>query len=92
MSPASIQTPMFISYCSPVQGRRTHSSTGVHKFYSVVIGQHIYKCVWTPLTDKSVSTTMQEGNKHDEHTVNAISKRKMHISRDIENALIFLNK
>ena len=85
MSPASIQTPVFISYCSPVQDRKVHTSIGD----SVVIGQHVYKHVCTPLTDKRVSASMWEDNKHDKYAVKliiidlAISKRKMHISREI---------
>ena len=51
MSPASIQTPAFIFYCSPVQGRIAGASTSVYEFDNVVRGQHVYKSAWTPLTD-----------------------------------------
>ena len=53
MSPASIQTLAFISYCSPVQIRMAGASTSVYDFDSVVRGQHIYKSAWTSLTDKT---------------------------------------
>ena len=43
MSPASIQTPVFISYCSPVQGRIAGDSTSVYEFDNVVRGQHFIK-------------------------------------------------
>ena len=51
MSPASIWTLALISYCSPVQGRMAGASTRVYEFDSVVRGQHVYKSVWTLLTD-----------------------------------------
>ena len=57
MSPVSIQTPVFISYCSPVQGRMAGASTSVCEFDNVVRGQYVYKSTWTPLTDKSASTS-----------------------------------
>ena len=41
----SIQTPAFISYCSPVQGRMAGASTSVYEFDNVVRGQHI--CKWS---------------------------------------------
>ena len=73
MSLASIQTPAFISYCSPVQGR-THmagASTSVYEFDNVVRGQHIYKNAWTPLTDKMVhKCILREDNKCVKYTVN----------------------
>ena len=46
MSPLSIQTPVFISYCSPVQGRMARASIAVYEFGNVFISQHIYKSVW----------------------------------------------
>ena len=55
MSPASIQTLVFISYCSPVQGRMAGASTSNYKFDSVAKGNHVYKSAWTPLTDKTRS-------------------------------------
>ena len=67
---ASIQTLALISYYSPVQGRKARASTGVYEFNSVVIGKHIYKCVWTPLIDKIISALMQEDNECDKYTVN----------------------
>ena len=51
MSPASIGTPALISYCLPVQGRMAGASTSVYEFDNVVRGQHVYKSVWTSLTD-----------------------------------------
>ena len=65
-----IEALAFISFCLSVQGRKALASTGVHEFNSMVIGQHVYKCVWTPLTNKSISVSMQEENKCDEYTVN----------------------
>ena len=53
MGPASIQIPMFIFYCSPVHGRIAGVSNTVYEFDIVIKGQHIYKSVWTPLTDKT---------------------------------------
>ena len=53
MSLVSIQTPAFISYCSPVQGRMAGASTSVYEFDNVVKDQHVYKSAWTPLTDKT---------------------------------------
>ena len=69
MSLVSIQAPAFISYCSPVQDRKARTSTRVYEFDSVDIDQRVYKCVWTPLTDKSISTPMREDNKHDKYAV-----------------------
>ena len=52
----TIQTPMLISIVHLFKVRRkTHASTGIYEFDSAVIGQHIYKCVWTPLTEECVS-------------------------------------
>ena len=70
MSLASIQTPVFISYCSPVQGRMAGTSTSVYKFDNVVRGQHIYKSAWTPLTDKTRKCILREDNERDKYTVN----------------------
>ena len=36
MSPVSIQTPAFISYCSPVQDRMAGAGTSVYEFDNVV--------------------------------------------------------
>ena len=44
-------TPVLISYCSPAQGRMVGASTTVYEFDSMVKGQHVYKSLWTPLTD-----------------------------------------
>ena len=65
MSPVSIQTQAFISYCSPVQGRTAGASTGVYEFGSVVSGQYAYKSAWTSLTDKYIM--WENGNKCDEY-------------------------
>ena len=46
MSPVSIQTLAFISYCSPVQGRMAGASIAVYEFGSMVRGQHADKIVW----------------------------------------------
>ena len=62
MSPVSIQTPAFISYSSPVQGRMAGASTSVYKFDNVVKGQHVYKSAWTPLTDKTRKCILWEDN------------------------------
>ena len=67
MSPASIQTPAFISYCSPVQNAMAGASTSVYKFNSVVRGQHVYKSAWTPLTDKTCKCILREDNKCDKY-------------------------
>ena len=45
-------------------------STDAYEFDSVVIGQHVYERVQTPLTDKSISVSMQEDNEYDKYAVN----------------------
>ena len=71
MSPASIQTPEFISYCSPVQGRMAGASTSVYEFDNVGRGQHVYKSLWIPLTDKMArKCILQEDDKCDKYAVN----------------------
>ena len=67
---ASIQTLVFISYCSPVQCRMVGASTSVYEFDSVVKGKHIYKSAWTPLTDKMCKCILGKDNKHDKYAVN----------------------
>ena len=58
MSPASIQTQVFTSYCLPVQdrmaGANTGANTGVDKFDSMVRALHVYKTVRTPLIDETL--------------------------------------
>ena len=88
MSPASIQTPAFIFYCSPVQGTMAGSST---KFDSMVRGQHVYKSAWTSLTDKMRKCILYEGNECDKYAVSNIQKEDAHIKRDIKSKLIFVN-
>ena len=46
------------------------ANTSVYEFDDVVRGQHIYKSVWTPLTDNTHKCILQEDNKHDKYTVN----------------------
>ena len=70
MIPTSIQTPAFISYCPPVQGRVAGASTSVYEFDSAVRGQHVYKNAWIPLTDKTHKYILQEDNECDKYTVN----------------------
>ena len=61
MSPVSIHTQAFISYCSPVQDRLAGTNTGVYEFDSLV--------VWTPLINKCCKCIMcKDTNKHDEYT------------------------
>ena len=36
----------------------------------MVIGQHVYKGIWTPLTDESISMSMQEDNERHKYAVN----------------------
>ena len=67
MSPASIQTPVFISYCSPVQGRMAGASTSDYEFDNVVRGQHIYK---NALADKTCKCILREHNECDKYAVN----------------------
>ena len=45
MSVVSVQTLVFISYCSPVQGRMAGASTSVYEFDNVVRDQHVYRKV-----------------------------------------------
>ena len=70
MSPVSIQTPAFISYCSLVQGRMVSASTSVYEFDNMVRGQRIYKSEWTPLTDKTYKCILREDNKRDKYAIN----------------------
>ena len=71
MSPASSQTPAFISYCSSVWGRMAGASTSVDEFDNVVRGKHIYKRAWTPLTDKTCNCiVLREDNECDKYAVN----------------------
>ena len=70
MSLASIQTLVFISHCSPVQGRMAGASISVCKFDSVVKGQQGYKTASTPLTDKTHKCILQEDNERDKYAVN----------------------
>ena len=70
MSLESIQIPAFISYCSPIQGRMAGASTSVYEFDNVVRGQHVYKSVWSPLTDKMHKCILWEDNECDKYTVN----------------------
>ena len=70
MSPASIQTLAFTSYCSPVQGRMASASTSVYEFDNMVRGQHVYKSAWIPLTDKNTLCILQKDNERDKYVVN----------------------
>ena len=62
------------SCCSPVQGRMAGGSTSVYEFDSVVRGQHVYKSVWTSLTDWRSKTCkcilVLEDDKRDKYTIN----------------------
>ena len=66
----SIQTLEFIFYCSSVQSGKAHASTSVYEFNGMVIGQHICKCVWTSLTEKSVTASMREDKECDKYAIN----------------------
>ena len=50
------------------------ASTSVYEFYSVVRGQHVYKSVWTSLTDWHSKTRkripVQEDDKCDKYAIN----------------------
>ena len=46
------------------------ASTSVYEFDNVVRGQHIYKSVWTTLTDKIHKCILREGNEGDKYAVN----------------------
>ena len=70
MSPASIQTPALISYCSPVQGRMVGASASVYEFDNVVREQHVYKSAWTQLTDKASKCIIREDNEQDKYAIN----------------------
>ena len=68
MSAESIQTPVFISYCSPVQGRMAGASISVYEFDNVVKDQHVYKSARTPLTDKTAhKCILWEDNERDKY-------------------------
>ena len=62
------------------------ASTSVYEFDNMVRGQHIYKSIWTPLTDKTHKCMLRENNERDKYAVNnrlSKSKRRMHTSREI---------
>ena len=50
------------------------TSTSVYKFDSVVRGQHIYRSVWTSLTDWCIKTRkcipVPEDDERDKYTIN----------------------
>ena len=60
MSLVSIQTWVFISFCSPVMPRMAGTSTGVYEFHSMIRGHDVYKTIWTPVIDETLQV-MQEG-------------------------------
>ena len=74
--------------------------TSVYEFDSVVRGQHIYKSVWTSLTDWCIKThkcipwcvkTTNMINTLQTMDCSNIQKENANIKRDIESKLIFLN-
>ena len=73
-SPVSIQTILLIFYCSLVQGRMAGASTSVYEFDNVVRGQHVYKSVWTSLTDWCSKTCkcipVREDDERDKYAIN----------------------
>ena len=49
------------------------ASTSVYEFDSVVRGQHVYKSVWTPLTDwcsKTRKCQVREDDERDKYAIN----------------------
>ena len=62
------------------------ASTSVYKFDIVVRGQHVYKSVWTSLTDWCSKTrkciTVREDDEREQSTV-ATSEKEMQTSREI---------
>ena len=46
------------------------ASISVNKFDSMVRGQHVYKSVWTPLTDKMCKCILQEDNECNIYAIN----------------------
>ena len=50
--------------------RMADASTSVYEFDNVVRGQHVYKSVWTSLTDKTRKCILQEDNECDKYAVN----------------------
>ena len=68
------------------------ASTSVYEFDSVVRGQHIYKTVWTSLTDWCSKTCkcipVREDDKRDKYAIKIecsnTRKRDANIKRDIE--------
>ena len=74
------------------------ASTSVYTFSSVVSGKYEYKSVWISLTDKTCTCNMWEENKCNKYIVNdqlfniqIKDAHLLHIKRDVENELIFLN-
>ena len=59
---------------SPVQSRIASVTTSVYQFDSMVRGQHVYKSVWSSLTDWCSKICkcipVQEDNKHDKYAIN----------------------
>ena len=47
------------------------TSTSVYEFDSVVRGQHVYKSVWTSLTDWCIKCILvREDDERDKYTIN----------------------
>ena len=67
------------------------ASTSVYKFDSMVKGQHVYKSVWTSLTDWCSKTRkcilVRIDDKRDKYAISdrtvAISEREMQTTREI---------
>ena len=70
MSLVPIKILVFISYYSPIQDKIASASTSVYEFDSMIRDQHIHKCVWTPLNDKTRKCDIQEVNKCNKYIVN----------------------
>ena len=63
------------------------ASTSVYEFDSVIRGQHVYKSVWTSLTDWCSKTRKRipddQRDKYDKWSTVATYEREMQASNDI---------
>ena len=73
------------------------ASTGVYGLDSMVRGQNVYESVWNAESERQKEMCkyiMWEDIEHDKYAVMinwSYLQRRIQISRDIENILIFLN-
>ena len=72
MSQESIQTLAFISWMAITASAST--SCSVYEFDSIVRGHHIYKTIWTPVSDEMLQVAWEDTNEHGEYYAIAITR------------------